>query len=1553
MFRLHRQTKPSKSGERIDFKFSNFQANKVPKGWDKLFVSIINVETGKTIAKSSKALVRNGICQWAETLSESIWISQDDSSKELEECLFKLVVTMGSARSGILGEAIVNMAGYMSSRNSVPILLPLKKCNHGTVLQVKIHCLTPRTKLRDEESKDSIYQKEDQNAASQDVDSKSNGSDNSFARSAGSSSSKDLGSTSQPREVESRETSFSVSGSHHSFNSAEDSLGRGSVSSGNNLKVDRGNLAERRDSTSFQNSSPHGDSPADDHSQSNQSSFNSKVTGSGDDSQNHWQEFEQSSSHVIPSSSLRNADSSKDLLEAAEDTIDELRAEAKMWERRARKIMLDLDILRKEFSDQSKKHANLNMELSAAHTERDGFKKEVEQLKLILEESVVKQTAMEDSKFQSEGAVCIQKELVNEMKFQQESNVNLALQLKRSQESNIELLTVLQELEDTIEKQKVEIENLSVLQLKFSDMEHSIQENLEENRILSLQLQQLQESENKLHVNVRFLEQALEDKNNEIENERSLNNQALLDIETEYKRNLSAKEEEIASLKANLSQSDETGFTNRRSVVDLTREIETLKEKMEELESDCNELTNENLELLFKLKDLKNNSMRECKSFDSSSSEIQDKSSTSSESEVCDLKSQIDFLKEGLKKRVIEEDQLAAFETSNVFHDLVKQLQIAFCHIKKPWYSIFPNLTDEFESDLNNLENLNSTYMTAPKQWADCILNYFAKLNKLLEVRIHECEEILKCSEVDVADAQKKLEDYILKENNFHLSIQELESSKIELEANLTNLRKEMAEKRSETEKLEPDLLSKEKEINFLRQCQKELEAQISVLHEEKNQLEENKEILQRESNITSKCLDDLRNDLMVLSTSVDSHVSANNILERKSSDLESAKCELELHLLELEEENVQLLERISDLEAQLRCMTDERESARVELENSKSAAISLQSDIRKLEIEMETQKLDLEHKLQDMQNQWSETLEEREYLKIKFQKLVASAESLSEECNTLQKSNRELENEKLELHECCTHLEAELRESRKSFSDCSKQVEDLEGRFSFMLEDFASKESSLTSELNGLLHENMEQKEKLVLGENLFNKMYLEKSTEVENLQREVENLTKQISATHDERERLASEAIHEVSSLLVDKAKLESDLQEVQCKVMLIDSELGTVRMESDLKVQGLMVELAASNQSREILVADHEKMLKLLGNYRSSEEKLKTALNDLELKLTVSEYERQQLIEETANLKVQLQKVAQLQDEILALKNELNASSIEKEKLEASLSSLFGDCEELKAEKISILDKVSSLQNAMSELEDCKRKRVSLEEKLLQMKGDLEAKEALCSQDAELKNELSRIKKSNKQFQQNIEKLQEEKDECLKRAQALEQELKLLEEKQDRSKSRSKKVEMVKSNNHRDNRNKPFTKSDQTQELQTGQKNSYSDRHKRKGDKYSNHDGSPNAVEVDHVAKIQVLENELSEALEANNKYKIQLQRFLSEERNLHAGTPKKSTAEGEVVAKERFERTKSSLESELRDLRERYFNMSLKYAEVEAQREDLVMKLREKNGKRWFS
>ncbi|GLT88808.1 hypothetical protein SLE2022_068170 [Rubroshorea leprosula] len=1582
MFRSFKN-RSEKSGNRFDFKFSNFQVLQVPKGWDKLFVSIVSMDTGKTINKSGKVLVRNGNCRWTETFSESVWIPGGDASKGTEECLFKLVIAMGSSRSSILGEATINLVSYISTKVAVPLSLPLKKCNHGTILQVKIQCLTPRTKLRDEQRKETDFYLEDENPDFDDLENKSDISDGPFTKSVGSSSSNHLEGTSQPGEPCSRDTSLSAPGSRHSFESMDGSFGRENYSSQNGALS---NAIGRQDSSG----SSHGYYSFNEFSRSKNSSFNSKskVSASGSHLQNQREEFNQIS-HAVPLSPLRNVGSSKDQSEAAEVKVEELRAEARMWEQNARKLMSDVENLQKELFD----HSCLEMELSNSRSECDSLKQEVEQLK-ILSESLKKQTAAEDLRFQSKDLDSLQKELENELKFQREENANLALQLKKTQESNIELVSILQELEEMIETQKIEIDNLSRMKSEFeesgmdghgcedheqtsanshtlgkkamspcnSDQEGCTFEhpttnlhlgagpNNNNNENLKLQLLQLQESQKNLQNTIKSLEKTLEDKNLELEIERGLKSQSLMECEAEWKCRLSEREEMIMDLEAKLSNAldapglKEMSFENE-DIRNLPGEIEVLRVKVQELERDCNELTDENLHLLFQLKD----SRKELPSCSpSSNSPLQQSPSANhfhiqsvdlenkcdelklqlksfeeracyleselaqcrarveeQEIEITALQQQLDFYKgnETENKEAQISESLAAIELSKLLTDLDGQIQLSLANLKQD-STHYQNSHTGSSCSSGNVEICENTDVISHKTQVEVILNNFIQLKQLFEANSTFYGDELQNSKearapVRSADAVQNM----LEGHNF----EEVSSGQEE-----RDVERELLESRSEVEKLKADNLLKEEQLEAFRLCERQLETQISSLKKEKSQMEAKMEMMLRESSISN----------------IDSQIAVNNALANKSSDIEYSTHELEVHLSELEEENVQLSERLCGLEAQLRYLTEEKETSRLELQNSESKATSLQDEMRQLETEMEAHRVGMRQKLEAKQKCWLEAQEECEYLKVVNLKLQTSTENLTEECGLLQKANAELRKQKKQLHEHCTVLKVELKESEEVFSNMLNRVQELEEKYSTLLEEFASKEKALNLELDALLVENRKEKDKLVTESSLLNQMYLEKTVEIENLQREVSYLTEQISATQNGKGKTASEAVLEVSHLQADKAILEGALQDVQQKLQLCESNLNILQLESETEVQGLNEELAVAKQKEEILMADHEKLLELLEEVKSNEEKHKNTVRGLELKLKTSEYESLQLAEEESNLKDQLQKMALLQNEIVALKRTINEITFKNERLEASFQMLSSDYGELQAEKTSFLQKISCSQEAISELDECRHKKVALEEKVLRLQGDLTAREALGAQEAAVKNELAQIRRENSQFQRKIKCLEKEKEEYLKRVESLEEDLNQIKEvKQEHCESMKASV-------------LPDTKPETTSTSTNGNLNLSAGVVRKQTNA-----GSSHVIGFDPISKIQYLENELAEALEANDMYKAQLRSFLS------GGVGKT------VETKDGYESNYSaSLEAELRELQDRYFRMSLKCAEVEAQREQLVMKLKaaNTNGRRgWFS
>ncbi|KAJ3689806.1 hypothetical protein LUZ61_018970 [Rhynchospora tenuis] len=1119
MFKLHRH-RSDRVVERIEFKFSNFQAAQVPKGWDKIFISVICLDNGKSVAKTSRAVVRNGTCHWPDSMSEFISFYQDVSSKEIEECHYKFVVLMGSTRTTILGEITLNLADYLSSSDPSVISSALNKCNFTTTLQFNIQCLSSKSKLRGAKSaKDGSSHHEDRNTGN---DSKSDGS-------------------ATPDELGIKEASLSASESHCSSNSGEMSLDRTTFSPHNTNSSYVGSYVGRQDSTgSFV---------------SNHSPF-SKSNGT------------QLASPL---------GSTKDLLEAAEETIEELRDEAKMWERHSRKVKVEMENLKKDYAEKAKQLDEVQTELSSSNAERDLLKLEIDKLKSSLEESrasaiesfgAPKYDDMVSPKYDE--MMNAHKELEGELQFQKETNANLTLQLRKTQEANVELLAVIQELEEAVEAQREDIS-------RIGNVEQQIKE----------------------------------------------------------------KDEEIAVLKNKLAQAvdrpSRPGANPGMSQVssDLERENEALKAKIHELERDCAELTDENLDLLFKIKDINNGD-------------------------------------------IVEVPRQDATEKSQI---------------------------NDFD---------------------------------------------IKCTELEI-----KLQGFREENDKLLKRLQKSEEEIIEKNNELCELRERLALGNSSfSEKLEE---SKSESTNDLKEKIEILMHSNAELEKKNGELEEIIE-LHNEKSSNSASLEEVKRD-------IDSHVASNKVLERKSKELELANKELELQISELEQENIQLSERISGLEAQSRYLKDDQESNRAELEDSRSLIQELKEKLVRQQTETEQAKLEQREKLHQCNEKFEQSQEEVEALRRSNAKVQSTVEGLIEECSSLQNLNLNLRKQKVELHENVTRLELQLEESRKKCVEFSRRAENLEGKLLSLQIDVSSKEQSMLSELERLFEEHKEQEEKISRAHQMLSKLEVEKAVEVENLHNQIEALTAQISSTDDEQERVQLDTIQEVSNLRSDKAKLESSLNAANLQVKTYELELETLKRESKNKVQGLVDLLGASKQSEAMLMADIEHMRSLVDTTRSNEENLNKKSNELEVKLKSSDYEKKQILEEISDLKSQVQKITQLQEEILHLKGLNDETKFEKEKLEEKLKLICDQCEELRREKEALAEKVGSMEKALNTGEDERRSKTVLEAKLVRLQSDLSIKDAASAVEAELRNEINRMKRSNKEYLRRVQSLEQEKEELLR--------------------------------------------------------------------------------------------------------------------------------------------------------------------------------------------
>ncbi|KAE9619250.1 hypothetical protein Lalb_Chr02g0151131 [Lupinus albus] len=967
------------------------------------------------------------------------------------------------------------------------------------------------------------------------------------------------------------------------------------------------NMNDRQDSPYSKN----GPNPPYDSPRSMHSSPTSATSSVGTRLQDKMEDFDKVS-NASDTTLTRSVGSSKDLLNAAQVTIELLHGEAMTWEENYRKLMIDVERYQKDLSNKSKNKNDLEKELSVSREESVGLKKEIERLT-----AMVKENDSKNLKLQIEEMDNIIKELKDEIKYQKGINTDMEMKLKKTQESYIDLVFILRRLENTIERQKMEIADLSVTSSQFQDGENSSDEefsfseevfpdktgkeisksdvNMCTNeyamRCLHEGIELMQEKQKNMESTIKFLEKTVMEKDQELQSARLCTAQTLEESEAKWRNKLFENGKEIIGLEKKLSD----------GVHAFSNEITASTQRVQDLEAEF------------------------CEKHGESKKEVIMSRSCSSNLPLLDSDNSINI--------------------TQMFVELYKQLQISLENLKgqdsllcqKEFINKAEHSKDEGEIDLKEL--------SAAILYAIILLKKLVKSKATtdFEYEINSHNELVGKR---IRDDDDEVTNCSLKENIFCISSQELRNLHEQLACELTFLIKNQQVESQEANKFEP-------------------ETQVAYL---------------------------------------------------QSRDT----------LSELEAENIQLSERIFGLEAEMKCLNQEKESTRLALESSEAVVINLQAGIRRLE-----------NQNGSMQKKWLEAQEECSFLKVNSSSLHARNEKLIEEFETHETVNGELRMQNLELHNQSTVLESKLGESKIAFLDVVKHVEDLQHKFSSILEEIAVKEKTIHAILDELVQESKRQNDKLASSIALFAFDFSE------------------------------------------DKAMLQASLQESEDKIKLYETKFEKLQAEYEAKVQSYAQELASTRANHETLMVYHEKVVVLLESAKSDEEKLKSTVRRLEVELKTSELERLQATEEISILEVQTKKTEMLRDEIFVLKRSLNEAELECRRMEASYQMLSLDHEELKAEKLSNVRKVSSIEKVTSELKDCRHSKVELEEKIVQLEWHLTTKEASCHNNVQLRYDLAQMKKANGELHRKKDSFQAKNEEYQKKVRALEQKLKQKEE------------------------------------------------------------------------------------------------------------------------------------------------------------------------------
>lgn len=577
------------------------------------------------------------------------------------------------------------------------------------------------------------------------------------------------------------------------------------------------------------------------------------------------------------------------LPEASDDSIDKLKSEISILRRNAELSELELQSLRKQIAKETKQGQSLPRQLISLQEERDALQLECERLKSLqtsIDEAEAPkrlQSEIKDKRLQLES---MRQELSHEKKL----SGNLQLQLQKTQDSNSELILVVKDLEDMLEKRNKEISNLSS-KLKTAKVESENQRSFEK---LAKKRDDAEEVD-MLELKIRDLYAEIDIYKKEMEEQDVHIKQITLDCD------LLKQEKNDISLKLKQNREEKKTMENERSGYIAT--IKELESQIERFEETITKQAFQFSESLMSINELEGQVKNLEKELEKRAKQFQD-----------DL---------GAMERAKTEQEERAIQAEEVLKSTKLNNAISAEHIQDE----FKRLSLEMASKVDENKKQASEALTEA--------NELRLQNEILENKLHKAsEEIVVLKDQEKVKLQELVRKIDMKERQIEQMSMELKEKSQQVEqaqkkeeekdkASLT----EIQMLRAEIEKLNKEnssFLEREekerlrKEMKQLKISVREKEIMIQKLSKHKVDLEKKislaKQEAEKELKTTSLHAGDQRS-LSDLLTEVALLKDKNKSMEKELKEMEERYSEISLRFAEVEGERQQLVMTVRNLQ--------------------------------------------------------------------------------------------------------------------------------------------------------------------------------------------------------------------------------------------------------------------------------------------------------------------------------------------------------------------------------------------------------------------------------------------------------------------------------------------------------------------------------------------------------------------------------------------------------------------------------------------------------------